>query len=390
MTTPFSRSLRAIEGDGGRFGRWLLVPSLVVLGLWGAWMARADVPLHAASPTARLIRERAVYSLQSTVDGSVRAVHALLDQSVRAGDVLLELDTSAEELALTEQRARAAALEGEIVSTRALIAALEKARVDAGRAADAAREESALELAARRITQRAARDEADRLTKLEGTGDVASLVAERARTEAEKAEVAVRAEEAVHFRRAQDALRDDADRAGEIAVRRTELAELEGRLSVHASTLQRLQHALELRTVRAPVTGIVADLARLAPGTFVRSGETLGSIVAESRLAVEAEFDPREALGRVRLGQHGELALTGFPRAQYGVLDVEVERIASEARDGKIRVELKLLSPENARIPVEHGLPGELRIEVGRTSPFGLVLRSIGGSFGVERTGRDG
>ena len=60
----------------------------------------------------------------------------------------------------------------------------------------------------------------------------------------------------------------------------------------------------------------------------------------------------------------------------------------------------KIAALHDAGIEVERrmALTGEVtvenaadaRIEVGRTSPFGLVLRSIGGSFGVERTGRDG
>lgn len=385
MTTVFSRSLRAIEGDGGRLLRWLALPALALLALWGLWMARAEVPLYAASTQARLVRERAVHPLQSTVDGRVLAVHVVLDQAVEAGELLLELDPGAEDLALAEARALARAFEGRSESTQASLAALEAARDEARSAAEATREEARLELESRRLALEYAREEAQRLSQLETTGDVSKLAASRARTEAERAEVAVRAQEAVLTRLTQDARRDDGDRAAEIAARRNELSELEGQRAVQEAAIERLAHERELRAVRAPASGRVAELAALSPGGFVRSGQSLGSIVAETRLAVEADFEPAEALGKVRLGQHGELSLSGFPRAQFGALGVEVERIASEAREGRIRVELALLAPERARMPVEHGLPGEVRIEVERTSPLALLRRAIGGSFGAWR-----
>lgn len=387
MTTVFSRSLRAIEGDTGRLGRWLTLPALVLLAVWGLWLARAEVPLYAASTHARLVRERAVHPLQSTVEGRVLSVHVVLDQTVEEGQLLLELDPAAQELALVEARARAEALEGESESTRASLAALEAARAEAHEATEAARQEALLELESRRLSLGYAREEAQRLSQLETTGDVSKLAASRARTDAERAEVAVRAQEAVLARLTQDTRRDDGDRAAEIAARRNDLAELDGQRAVQRAGLERLAHELELRQVRAPASGRVAELAALSPGTFVRSGESLGSIVAETRLAVEADFEPAEALGKVRLGQHGELALSGFPRAQFGALGVQVERIASEARDGRIRVELALLAPERARTPVEHGLPGEVRIEVERTSPLSLLRRAVGGSLGTWRTG---
>lgn len=390
MATTFLRSLRSIEGDGGRMGRWLALPGLLLIAAWGVWMVRAEVPLHAASTSARLVRERALHPLQSLVDGRVRAVHVVLEQPVEAGALLLELDTSAQELALAEEGARLAALEGELESARTALAALESAREEAAAAAAAARAEAEHELATRKLSLRYATEEAERLSQLETTGDVSKLSASRARTEAEKAEVAVSSQEAALARLGLDLRRDDGDRAAELAERRRQLSETEGQRAVHAAARARLEHELELRRVRAPSGGRVAELARLSPGSFVHAGESLGAIVSDAVLAVEADFEPAEALGKVRLGQHGELALAGFPRAQFGALAVEVERIASEARDGKIRVELGLLAPERARVPLEHGLPGAVRIEVERTRPATLLLRSVGGALGLSRAEPDG
>lgn len=209
----------------------------------------------------------------------------------------------------------------------------------------AGRREAELELEARKLELGYAAEEGARLSQLEQTGDVSKLAAARARTEADKARVAVAAQAATLERLALDARRDEGDRAAELAQRRRELSARDGARGVHTATIARLEQELDARLIRAPAAGTVAELGRLTPGSFVRAGEALGAIVADGALTVEAEFEPAEALVRVRLGQSGELALTGFPRAEYGTLSLSVARIASEARDGKIRVELALAHP---------------------------------------------
>src|SRR6185503_20588618 len=196
MATSFNRSLRAIEGDGGGVLRWVAPLALAFTGAWGLWMARAEVPLFAASTSARLVRERALYPIQSAVDGRVVALHVALEQQVEAGALLLELDGSAQALALAEERARLAALEGELDAARAAVAALEAAQIEARSSSTAVQREAELELDARTLSRRYADEEAERLSQLEETGDVSKLSASRARTESEKARVAIEAQEA--------------------------------------------------------------------------------------------------------------------------------------------------------------------------------------------------
>ena len=52
-------------------------------------------------------------------------------------------------------------------------------------------------------------------------------------------------------------------------------------------------------------------------------------------------------------------------------------RVGSEAQDGLIRVELDV-EPLDDSLPLEHGLPGTIEVEVERISPAALVLRSAG------------
>jgi membrane fusion protein (multidrug efflux system) len=89
-----------------------------------------------------------------------------------------------------------------------------------------------------------------------------------------------------------------------------------------------------------------------------------------------AEFSPA-ALGRIQPGQAARLRLDGFPWVQYGSLAVKVLRVGSELRAGRIRVELDV-PHASSRIPLQHGLPGAVEIEVERVAPATLLLRVAG------------
>jgi membrane fusion protein (multidrug efflux system) len=68
----------------------------------------------------------------------------------------------------------------------------------------------------------------------------------------------------------------------------------------------------------------------------------------------------------------------------------EVGNEASEANDGRIRVELSLDSGAASSIPLGHGLPGSAEVEVERVSPAILVLRAAGQFLGTKRTPETG
>jgi hypothetical protein len=102
------------------------------------------------------------------------------------------------------------------------------------------------------------------------------------------------------------------------------------------------------------------------------------AVVPLGDLHVVADFFPPSALGRIRPGQPTRLRCAGFPWAQYGSLAVTVRRVASEVRDGHVRVELSV-DPEGASpIPLQHGLPGAVEVQVERVAPAALVLRAAG------------
>jgi membrane fusion protein (multidrug efflux system) len=52
--------------------------------------------------------------------------------------------------------------------------------------------------------------------------------------------------------------------------------------------------------------------------------------------------------------------------------------VAGELRDGLVQAELALDGPPPAGLPLQHGLPGVVEVEVAQLSPWQLALRAAG------------
>jgi len=133
------------------------------------------------------------------------------------------------------------------------------------------------------------------------TGRAASLGSERLRLEAAQAEARARLAE-------QEGLR-----AEEVA---TALHDAETQIKTLTSQIIALQGALTRTVLRAPVAGVVHELAVTAPGAVVAPGTTLVQIVPTmGTLEIEVAVEPRH-IDRVRMGQPAKIMLAAFdPRA---------------------------------------------------------------------------
>jgi multidrug resistance efflux pump len=138
--------------------------------------------------------------------------------------------------------------------------------------------------------------------------------------------------------------------------------------------IARLELEVERHIVRSPVDGALGSVAVLQPGAVVAAGLQIATVVPDGELQVIAAYGP-SAIGRLAPGQPARLKLDGFPWTRWGTVAARVTRVASEVRDGAVRVELAI--EPGATIPLAHGMTGTVEVEVERVSPATLVLRSL-------------
>jgi membrane fusion protein (multidrug efflux system) len=377
MSSPFSRSLRALDADPSRTWWTTVVAAALIVG-WGAWFLFARVPLYETSTSARIEATSAAYPVQARLAGRAIRVSMGLGTRVKEGDVLVEIEADAERLVLQEARARRDALAPEIAAVRDEIAAEERALDDERRAAVIARDEQRAVLQEADVARALAEDDARRFAQLRAKGVIPEADESRARAEAARRRATAEAAAAALARVEHDERTRESDRLVRIQRLRGTRTRLEGEAATAAATIKRLEYEIERRTFRAPVDGRIAEAAELRVGGVVDEGDRLAAIVPDGPLRVVAQFTAAAAIGRVREGQPGRVRLPGFPWTEYGSLHASVSRVANEIRDGLVRVELAVDRMPSA-LPLSHALPGNVEVEVERVRPFSLVFRTLGG-----------
>jgi membrane fusion protein (multidrug efflux system) len=378
MPMPFTRCTRALNADRFNRSAWMILMMTMLIGGWLAWFALAHVALFETTDAARLEVDSEVHPVEVLVGGRVKATHLAVGREVKAGDVLVELETETQRLQLSEEQARVAALAAQLAALRGQSSAEMQAQTETRQAAPVALDESRAKLAEAEASAHAAADEAARREKLHAAGLVADAELVRAQTEAQKRQAAADALRiAINRQNKDQRARDSGQQAGLENLKR-DAAALEGEIKTRQTIIERLQHETSQRFIRAPAAGKLGEVADLRVGQVVREGDRLGAVIPDGNLKLVAEFSPSGSLGRIKPGQQATLRLNGFPWMEYGKLAGEVTSVAGEPRSGHVRVEL-LVHPESApMIPLQHGLPGRLEVEVERISPAALVLRSVG------------
>lgn len=335
MTTPFSNSLRSLELDSHRGGAVLLAAVTLLLSAWLSWFLFATVGLYEVSRSARVEVAAAPHTVETPKAGRVVARHLEVGELVDAGDLLIVLEAEGQELRLQEERARIAALGPQLDRLRHEIAAEVHAWTEASEAAALAFREAQPEAKEAAAVDRLAHEEARRV-----------------------------AEASTHETRI--------ERLGRL------VAGLEGELSMAVTVVQRLEREVEAYAIRSPVAGVIGEIAELEVGAFIEEGERICSVVPAGDLMVHAEFRAAQAVARIHPGQSARLKFDGFPWSRFGTVPASVVRVAGEARDGLIRVELAIDRYSGSSIPLTHGLPTTAEIEIDRASPASLLLRRVG------------
>lgn len=380
LVTPFSQTLRAQETEA-RSRRLAAAGGVVCVGLllgWLGWFFFSELTLKAVSTSARLEASVEPYPVVAQASGRISASRVVVGATVEAGQTLVELDTRMLDLEIAEERVRRDSLVAQIDAARQELDVAKNAFEQAQLAATATRGAAEARATAAAAAASFAEGEVPTLRKLRVAGSVSKTQLERAKSNATSLRALATAEsrESERTKWAEDS--GLSDRAAEVAVRESALVGMEGALEESKVILERLALDRERHVIQAPIAGRLGEVDPPSPGAQLRAGERVAVVVPAGDLKLIADFPPEVAVGRIRPGQQASMRLHGFPWLQYGVLRAEVTGVASEIRKGLLRVELSIDATKASGIPLIHGLPGDLEIELEQISPASLTLRVAG------------
>jgi multidrug resistance efflux pump len=378
MPSAFTHTFQALNTDRPYAAIAGILAASLLASACAAWALCTPVRLYEATSSARLEVERAIYPIASPVAGRVTVVHLTLGREVVEGEILVEIDSAAERLQIREDQARQAALRTQIEALRAQVVSEDRVRGHERQASGVGQEQARAD--ARESDLAAGHAEADerRTAQLRKEGLIAERDYEKTKSEALTLRAAAQARAIAVDRAGEDQGTRDGDRAAKIQSLDSQIAGLAAQIPEIDLAIARLEYEIQRHEVRAPASGKLGEALPLRPGAIVKDGEKLGAIIPGGRIRAVAQFPPDAALGRIHAGQLARLRLDGFPWIEYGTVTARVDRVAGEVRDGMVRVELALDPGQNTRIPLQHGLPGAVEIEVERTTPWELVRRHAG------------
>jgi membrane fusion protein (multidrug efflux system) len=377
MPLTFSRTRGRLDLERRRGRALVIITACLLLGAWTAWLFASRVAVYAVSDSARLEVDRQPYPVEAPVPGRVVANNLTMGRTVKAGEVLVDLDVRAQALDVSEERARIGGIAPQIARLQAEITEQINSRTAARAAASVARQEARARYEEAKAAADFAASTETRTKALADKGLTGQAELVRAQSEAKQRRAAAEALGLTAERIAAEQQHADIEQAVKIERLEREVAQLRAQVATGTATVQRLQHEGTLRQIVAPVDGTLAEVATLPVGRVLQPGQAVATIIPAGALRIVAGFMPAEAFGRVRAGQAARLRLDGFPPTQYGSIAATVSNVAREPRDGQVRVELALDGTEFG-VPMQHGLPGSVEVEIERVSPAALVLRAVG------------
>lgn len=426
MTVPANASLDARLYDS----RPILLKAMAVAGVvalgFGGWSFGMELSSAVLAP-GRLVVEGNVKRVQSAVTGPIAEIAVQEGTHVEAGAVLLRLEDAAARSALNIVRVQ---LVEALAQRRRLLAEREDQTAIVWPDGFANFHPEALRITA----------EEDRLFQLRRTVHVAlkDRLAERARQvgneiEAIQSQLSAKKREIALVRKERDlvaelerrqlttvtrAIAIDRDLArfdGDEGAARAQLARaksqlqdvalqvigldsnrimdaqkemrtLDARIDEWTERQRAAEQQVELSIVRAPMAGVVHELAVFGKGAVVRPGETLLSIVPKAQILVtEVRLRPQD-IDQVRAGQPARLRFTAFNKQTTPEAHGLVDRVAADLQRDPVTGQFHYtatvrVSDEQVQrlrsLTLQAGMPVEAHIRTGERTLASYLLKPL-------------
>jgi hemolysin D len=350
----------------GRMGAWAIVAIFTSAIAWAS-VGTVDIVASATGKVVSTGRSKVIQPLET---GIVRAIHVQDGQSVKAGEVLVELDTSLNEADQAHLRDDLITTQLDIARLKAALAGGEDPIADFHPPAGASPDQIALQ------KHYLADQSAEQRTKIEALDDqVRQKVAEGQTVDAniEKLKALIDVvQQTVDMRKALfdkqittkllylESLQQLVDSQKELGVqtsrhneidaavaaiahqraeaeseyRRTlfsQLDEAERKADEYSQDLAKAEQRTRYQMLKAPVDGVIQQLAVHTVGGVVTPAENLMVVAPEeSALEIEAFVSNRDA-GFVSAGQRAEIKVDAFNFTRYGLLHGKVLNVSQDA-----------------------------------------------------------
>ena len=281
MSTAFSRTARALTNDGFRGSFVALTCAILLLAAWLAWFFLAPIPRYEVTSTARLEVDQAIRPIQSPVLAKVVTTNLQLGRDVHAGDVLVELDSATQRFQVQEETAHLTALSSEITSLRAQVSGVGQARSREQQTSVIAMDQAKAKFQEADALARSAADEAHRLDQLHKQDLIPQREYEQGQLAAESRRQAAESMRLEASRLQQGQGAHESERQVQSENLSGEIRKLEGEEATARAAVDRLNYEVERRTIRAPISGKLAEVAELRPGGVVDEADRLCAILPD-------------------------------------------------------------------------------------------------------------
>jgi len=385
----FIHSHDFLRRDGLRRSALKIAVCFGLISLWSYWFGFASIGVYETSEVSEMEASEEIHPIQVDAVGRISRTFLTLGKPIQAGDLLLELDDSDVRLELNEFRERLDGLGPQLDHLHQEISSQQAAlEHESDELREARHEAESISVQAQSRAAFAGR-QADLNRSLYSIGTLAQVDVNRALSNAHEQAAAAEGAQATVEKIGKQQRRDHAERLAGIQNLYKQESALESDRQTFAAQIKRLEHEVEKRRVYAPVSGTLAEVEPVKPGTVVQVGQKIATVLPSSGLKVVAQFLPAAVAGRIKPGQPARLLAERFPWSQYGAVPLTVQTVGTDVHDAHIKVELLVSPSVQTRIPLQHGLRGTTEVLVERATPLEIALRVAGrylGSTNASRT----